>query len=367
MLYIISIFTCFYLLNGLYYFIGILRLLKKSNHVRNISNDKNPFVTIVLSARNEAGSIGKCLVCLVNQTYPSSCYEVIPVNDASEDQTMEIINNYMSENEKIKPININPGERHKQGKINAIDKGILNAKGEIIITTDADTWMGTEWISKMVGSFDVSTGFVLGITLDQMSNNPVHTFHALDSIGMCVIGTALAEMKNPITCRGTNIAFRKDAYLQVREKVLLLSATLGNREWLMQEINSSTDWEISPQVDPGSFVYTGSPDKWAALINQRSRWASSGKNYTKFSIRLYLIVIYCSLLSFVISPWILSVKLLCILWGAKLAIDLPVSIAVARLVDQPRLFWAFPLMYIIQPFMITITAFLGTFNLYRWK
>ena len=367
MLYIIGSLACFYVLNGLYYFIGILKLLKKSQNKINISNDNTPFITIILSARNEADSIGKCLECLVNQTYPSSRYEIIPVNDASEDQTMGIINDYMLKNDRIKPINIKPGQRQKQGKINAIDLGILNAKGEIIITTDADTWMGTEWISKMVGSFDNSTGFVLGITLDQISNNPVHAFQALDGIGILVIAAALADMHNPITCRGTNIAFRKDAYLEVRDKVLHLSSTRGNREWLMQEINNNTDWEITSQVSPDSFVYTSAPDKWTALINQRARWASTGKNYTKLSVRVYLVLIYFSLLNFIISPCVLSAEWLCILWGAKLVVDLPISIAVTRLVNKPGLLLAFPLVYIIQPFMVTVTAFLGTFDLYRWK
>ena len=100
MLYIIGSLACFYLLNGLYYFIGILKLLKNSQHKINIANDHTPFVTIILSARNEADSIGKCLECLVNQTYPSNRYEIIPVNDASEDKTMEIINDYMLKNNR---------------------------------------------------------------------------------------------------------------------------------------------------------------------------------------------------------------------------------------------------------------------------
>ena len=367
MIYIIGALACFYLLNGLYYFIGILRLIIRSKHEINLSNDNKPFVTIVLSARNEADSIGKCLESLLNQTYPSIRYEIIPVNDASEDHTMKIINNYTLVNDRIKPISINPEHRQSQGKINAIDKGILHAKGNIIITTDADTWMGTEWISKMVGSFDNSTGFLLGITLDQISNNPVHAFQAMDGIGILVIAAALADMNNPITCRGTNIAFRKDAYLEVRDKVLHLSSTQGNREWLMQEINNNTDWKIKSQVDPDSFVYTSAPDKWTTLINQRARWASTGKNYTKLSVRLYLITIYFSLLNFIISPCALSAEWLCILWGAKLVVDLPVSIAVTRLVNKPGFLLAFPLVYIIQPFMVTVTAFLGTFDLYRWK
>ena len=55
----------------------------------------------------------------------------------------------------------------------------------------------------------------------------------------------------------------------------------------MQEIDIATDWKIKTQLHPESIAYTRPPDTWRALINQRSRWASTGKNYSKFSVRLY--------------------------------------------------------------------------------
>ena len=80
--------------------------------------------------------------------------------------------------------------------------------------------------------------------------------------------------------------------MEVRERVIDIATTCGNREWLMQEINLWTDWEIKTQLHPESIAYTRPPDSWKALINQRSRWASTGKNYSKLSIRLYLTLIY---------------------------------------------------------------------------
>ena len=54
-------------------------------------------------------------------------------------------------------------------------------------------------------------------------------------------------------------------------------------------------------------------------------------------------------------------------WGLKLFIDIPVAISVARVTVQPKLLFAFPLVYIIQPFLIVITTLLGSFRLYKWK
>ena len=195
----------------------------------------------------------------------------------------------------------------------------------------------------------------------------VHAFEALDGAAIRVIASSMAEINRPITCQGSNLAFRKEAYFQVQERVLSLGATLGNREWLMQEIDVATKWKIKTQMHPDSFAHTNSPDTWRALINQRSRWASTGKNYTKISVRLYLTCIYFSLLSFIMALFILPLEICGIIWGLKLIVDFSVAMAVIRAIHTPQLLFAFPLVFILQPLMIVITAFLGTFGLYRWK
>ena len=135
----------------------------------------------------------------------------------------------------------------------------------------------------------------------------------------------------------------------------------------MQEIDIATDWKIKTQLHSESIANTHSPDTWKALINQRARWASTGKNNSKLSIRLYLTLIYFSLLAFIVGPLVLSIEMIGIIWGMKLLIDLAVALVVVRVVHQPRLLYAFPLVLFLQPVMILITAFMGTFGLYRWK
>ena len=135
----------------------------------------------------------------------------------------------------------------------------------------------------------------------------------------------------------------------------------------MQEIDIATDWKIKTQLHPESIAYTRPPDTLRALINQRSRWASTGKNYSKLSVRLYLTIIYFSLLAFIVAPFYVTIQMSGIIWGMKLLIDLGVALAVIKVIHQPRLLYAFPLVFFLQPIMVVITAFMGTFGLYRWK
>ena len=344
-----------------------MNLLIKKSKKDDLQNNKYPFVSVIIPSRNESQSIIKCLECLINQSYPSEKFEIIPVNDGSEDGTKKILNQMAENDPHIKPVHISVTQRDNKGKIHAIDDGIQHAKGEIIITTDADIWMDPNWMSKMVNGFDNNTGLIIGITLDEYSNHPVHAFQALDGAGIRIIAAGLAEINKPITCQGSNLAFRREAYMQVRERVLSLATSCGNREWLMQEIDMATDWIITTQLHPESIAHTHPPNSWKALINQRSRWASTGKNYSKLSVRLYLTIIYFSLLAFIVGPVYLPIKMSCIIWSMKLLIDLAVALAVVKALHQPRLLYAFPLVFFLQPIMVVITAFLGTFGLYRWK
>ena len=163
---ICAILVLFYVINGLIYLFAIMYLLIKKSKKDDSQNDKYPFVSIIIPSRNEFKNIINCLECLKNQSYPPDKFEIIPVNDASEDGTDKILNQMAENDPHIQPVHIPVSKRKNQGKLNAIDMGIQHARGEIIITTDADIWMEPNWMGHMVKGFDNNTGLIIGMTLD---------------------------------------------------------------------------------------------------------------------------------------------------------------------------------------------------------
>ena len=365
MIYLSIFFLLFYIINGIYYLIGIHLTLR--NHREVYADNNDPLVSIILAARNEAESIGRCLDCLLLQDYPSESYEIIAVNDASTDETLSIIREYEKLHSRIITVDILPQEHENKGKNHAIDKGIKISKGEIIITTDADVTMGRVWLKRIVHAFDEQTGVIVGLVRYEISSQPVHLYQALDSGCMNVLSAALATMNYPITCFGANLAFRRSAYFDVRERVLWISENKGNHEWQMQEIDITTDWTVKPYVHPDSFVSIYPPDTWKEFFNQRARWASTGKEYSKLSVRIYLTFVFCSLLSFIIAIFVLEPKYVLLVWSLKLFIDIPVAISVIQVMAQPKLIFSFPFVYFLQPFIVVITTLLGSLKFYKWK
>jgi chlorobactene glucosyltransferase len=97
----------------------------------------NPKVSIILPARNEEEFIGKCLDSLVKQDYEN--YEIIVIDDSSEDKTGEIISEYAKKHPKIIPVSARPKPEGWMGKNWACMEGYSKATGELLLFTDADT------------------------------------------------------------------------------------------------------------------------------------------------------------------------------------------------------------------------------------
>ena len=108
----------------------------------------NPKVSVILPARNEESFIKKCLNSLLEQDYEN--YEIIAINDSSEDNTGKIIEEYSKKNSKIVFVNADPKPDGWVGKNWACMEGVRKATGEFLLFTDSDTRHSENVISLAV-------------------------------------------------------------------------------------------------------------------------------------------------------------------------------------------------------------------------
>ena len=119
-------------------------------------NKSNPKVSIILPARNEEEYIKNCLDSLLEQDYKN--YEIIVIDDSSEDRTGEIITQYAKKESKIIHVTALPKPDGWMGKNWACMEGYKKTTGEVLLFTDADTRHSRNVISLAVGhliSFDL--------------------------------------------------------------------------------------------------------------------------------------------------------------------------------------------------------------------
>ena len=119
-------------------------------------SESTPKVSIILPARNEENFIGNCLDSLIKQDYQN--YEIIVIDDSSDDSTWKIISEYAKMNSKIVPVSAKPKPDGWVGKNWACMEGYHKAAGELLLFTDADTNHSKNVISLAVShlnSFDL--------------------------------------------------------------------------------------------------------------------------------------------------------------------------------------------------------------------
>ena len=122
-------------------FVEIIKLVRVFNNRPAIIHEQlnvPPFISLIIPVRNEAKRIVSCLESLSRQDYPTVLFEVIVVNDHSEDETREIVESFTSHNPGFRLLDspVLPGEW--SGKSHACHVGSIEARGDYLCFIDAD-------------------------------------------------------------------------------------------------------------------------------------------------------------------------------------------------------------------------------------
>ena len=120
----------------------------------NSKDHINPKVSVIVPARNEEKLISKCLDSLLNQDYQN--YEIVVIDDSSEDSTGQIIKKYAEKHSKIIHVSARPKPEDWMGKNWACMEGYKKATGELLLCTDSDTKYSQNVISLAVAHLELA-------------------------------------------------------------------------------------------------------------------------------------------------------------------------------------------------------------------
>ena len=170
----------------------------------------NDTVSVVVACRNEEKNIKNLIKDIMNQNFDKYRFQMIIVDDHSEDKTLEIL---YEESEKWNNLHIVCMNDDEIGKKNAIRKGVGIANGDVILCTDADCRIGRNWIKIILSNFtNKKIKFVSGPVKYSSENNFLNKFQSLELISLVSSGAAAIQRKKSTICNGANLAFRKKEY-----------------------------------------------------------------------------------------------------------------------------------------------------------
>ncbi len=344
----------------------------------NKETRNSTFISVIVAARNEENNIGKLIDAIKKQNYPSHLFELIIVDDHSTDRTAEIIKSFLSN--QIQLISLRLADKVTVAyKKAAIDIGIKNSKGDLIITTDADCIMSENWLSTIAAFYELHHPKMMVMPVVIKNNHSfLGLFQTLDFMSLQGITGAAVHQKIHGMCNGANLAYTRKVYDEVNGFEGIDHIASGDDMLLMHKISKKYKNEILFLKSKNVIVETEPETNIADFINQRIRWASKADKYEDKSlfpvlllvylINLLLVVIFICGMVFNFEFLFLSFYFsFFLLLTAKTVAELYFLAPISRFFGYTKLLWWFPF---FQPFHIIYTVvagWMGKYGSYKWK
>jgi cellulose synthase/poly-beta-1,6-N-acetylglucosamine synthase-like glycosyltransferase len=237
-----------------------------------------PKTTILVAARNEEKYLPACLDSLGRQIYPSDLLQIIVLNDRSSDNTRHIVLEYKKRFSSIELIDIEDNQNGLEGKMNALAQGMDNAKGEIILITDADCRVPDTWVSAMVAYFTESVGLVGSLTVIDQPGEKTQLFdriQTLDWFFLQAIAAGTAGLNLPVSILGNNFGFKKSVYDHIGG-FRHIGFSLTEDMALLNTISEKTEFDIVYPLNGETMIQSIPLKHIRDFFQQRKRWLSGG-------------------------------------------------------------------------------------------
>ncbi len=349
-----------FILPYLILFLVVYRHLLKARAYRP-EKDPEESVSVIIACRNEEKNIEKLLRHLAVQDYPPHLFEVIVVDDNSDDQTAGIASSFE------RSMNLKVISNEGSGKKSAIRTGIGSSQGRLIITTDADCRMGTGWIST-IASFHNDSKPDMIICPVKLEGSPgfFGKFQELEFLGLQGItaGTALAG--SPVMCNGANLAFTREVYTGHSPNLHLTIAS-GDDIFLLHSLKKERGSAIRWLESPGSRVIASAVDRPFEYLKQRRRWISKGRAYRDLLticlavVTFFTISLEISLLAAALANKLYLPVLLVVFFVKSVPDFLILQNTASRYSEQRLIKWFLPAQ-VIYPFYVMSVFFCSVFT-----
>lgn len=338
---------------------------------KHSKSKKSQFISVIVACRNEEDNLPNLLESLKKLKYPKSKFEIIFIDDNSTDGTPELLNEY-SDDKNIFAFKAEGKNGERAFKKNAIETGINHARGEIIVTTDADCIVPENWLTQIAENFEETTGFVAGPVKITYGKSIFSRLQSLEFAGLMLSAAGMIKAGYPVTCSGANIAYRKKAFLEVNGFEGIDNLSSGDDELLMQKIHASGKYGIKYLWQLEAVVLTTATNKMQQFFQQRKRWASKSLFYKKPVLILILILVYLFFLSIPLSLVMayfnpIYFEYFVTAAGSKILVDFLVMQAGKNFFYDGGLLRYFGLAEFLHAPYIIFSAFAGLFGNFTWK
>jgi glycosyltransferase involved in cell wall biosynthesis len=329
-------------------------------------------MSIVIAARNESKNLPALINSFRQLNYPKDLFEVIIVDDHSDDGTAQIAEQLLGANQlNGKVVELTQAE----GKKFAIKEGVNIASADLIVTTDADCTQHADWLTTISAHYVKYKPGIIIMPVVLQGDGFFSRLQQMESIGLTGITGGSLAIGKPMMCNGANLAFEKNVYQNMTVHTYRSDIPSGDDTFFMLSYFERNPGKVLYVKSEKAIAYSESQMQWKLFMHQRIRWASKVKHYSQF----YIKAIGAFLTTYAVLQ-LYAMVALPYLWYAKSSLMMPVVILGTRLITdfvflkmvsqqlkQQFSLSVFFVLFLCYPFYTTFMGFISLFKGYTWK
>lgn len=259
---------------------------KISEGIQPLTIDGTPGVSVVLCAHNESDNLSQYLQALLTQDWPE--YEVIVVDDGSEDDTRAIVESYMVRDPRLHMTFVPLGARVGSTKKLALTLAAKASQYDYLLLTDADCVPeSNKWIAQMMHGFAGNKDIVLGFGAYFYEKGHVNRLVRYDTLlnGLHYLGAALCG--HPYMGVGRNLAYRKSFFFESGGFTQMMGNYAGDDDLFVNHVATHKNTAVVLSRD--SFTWSPAKTTMREWWQQKRRHLSVSPNYRESTkVRLAL-------------------------------------------------------------------------------
>lgn len=325
---------------------------------KGVSDPCHERTTVVLPFKNE----GVHLPDLIEH-FGSCPHEVIFVNDHSSDLSHDQLEVLF----RFSGISLHHLPEGLHGKKAALHFGVERARGQWILTSDADTRMDIKWLCGIHLPGDAAA-LVLPIAPVRGSTLWSH-FFALEFLALQVAGCASARLRRPLLANGAAFLYRRAAYLGVAGGRSDWQEASGDDVFTLHAI-AERGGEVDAITEWGPVAQASFPDDLTGLWRQRLRWVGKAGDIRSSWYKFVAWWVLLTNAAFVWAIWEL-VKGEGVLWLATVAFKIVGDICLLAggvlYFRRSDLMWYIPFAIPVYPFYLLVLVTTSLWHRPKWK
>lgn len=328
-----------------------------------------PPLSIIVSARNEASNLKFLIPHLLAQDYPE--FEIIIINDRSQDNTNEVLSDYIRKHKGIKAYEITNFSESISPKKQALTFGISQANHDYFLFTDADCLpTSDQWAKNMVKSLSPQQHISLGLGWYQQPNHSLlQYFIQYETLNTAIQMVGFCLQQLPYMGLGRNLLYSRKAFLKSNGFKSHIHIKSGDDDLFVG--NYPTPKEITCSIEKDASTISQPPLTFKEWFSQKTRHLSTGKHYKKDKLILLGTLQMSHGLLYLCVPifWISNDMLLVffiLIW--RLIIINIFNFALSKKLHGRHNIWLFPLMDILYPLYLNVVGSTAFFKKkFLWK